>query len=146
MDPILERVVTVTEGSGQSAIADKHSDPSHPPKISGVVAGVTIDFDIDTPNQGYKPIDKVIKLKVDIPAGPGINAGQQLCVITFGSQYVDKSGDPLPPMALVQDEGGANVPVWMISNLTSSSFPLITLFGLNPSSVARLRILIIPSN
>ncbi|PSM30730.1 hypothetical protein BVG81_009020 [Haliangium sp. UPWRP_2] len=111
-----------------------------------MVAGVTIDFDIDTPNQGYKPIDKVIKLKVDIPAGPGINAGQQLCVITFGSQYVDKSGDPLPPMALVQDEGGANVPVWMISNLTSSSFPLITLFGLNPSSVARLRILIIPSN
>ncbi|PSM31461.1 hypothetical protein BVG81_005290 [Haliangium sp. UPWRP_2] len=137
--------MTINEGTGQSAIADKHNDPSHPPKISSVFSGVTIDFDNDTPNQAYKPIDRVIKLKIEIPAGPGVNAGQQLCVITFGSQYVDKAGDPLPPVAYVQDEGNASAPFWMITNLTSSGFPLISLFGLSASSTARLRIVITPS-
>lgn len=143
---LLERVVTVTEqGASAAAQSDKHRDASLPPKISAIVAGVTISFDQDAPNQGYKPIDTVIKLKIDIPAGPGVNAGQQLCVITFGSQYVDKSGDPCPPMILVQDEGNAGVPFWMVSGVTASSFPLVALFALNASSTARLRILVISS-
>jgi hypothetical protein len=141
---LLERVVTVNEqGASASAQSDKHRDASLPPKISAVLAGVTISFDQDAPNQGYKPIDAVIKLKIDIPAGPGVNAGQQLCVITFGSQYVDKSGDPMPPMIVVQDEGNAGVPLWMISGVTASSFPIVALFALNPSTTARLRILVV---
>lgn len=141
---LLERVVTVTE-QGASAIAqtDKHRDANLPPKISAIVAGVTISFDQDAPNQGYKPIDTVIKLKIDVPAGPGVNAGQQLCVITFGSQYVDKNGDPMPPIVLVQDEGNSGVPFWMISGVTASSFPIVALFALNQTSTARLRILVI---
>ena len=143
---LLERVVVVNEGTGGSvAQSDKHRDASFPPKISAVMAGLTVSFDQDAPNQGYKPIDAVIKLKIDIPAGPGVNAGQQVCVISFGTQYVDKAGDPLPPMVLVQDEGNAGAPFWMISGVTASSFPITTIFALSPSATARMRILVIPA-
>lgn len=143
---LLERVVTVTEGASTAgAQSDKHREASFPPKISAVMAGLTVAFDQDAPNQGYKPIDSVIKLRIDIPAGPGVNAGQQVCVISFGTQYVDKAGDPLPPMVLVQDEGNAGAPFWMISGVTASSFPITTIFSLSPSTTARLRIFVISS-
>ena len=121
----LEKEVVVQEGGTPSPIQiDKHHNPDYPPEITAITAPLLIRFDQDTPNQNYRPIDAIIKLRIECPAGPNIAAGTTLCVLKFGSEYQTAEAKPLPPVVIEHDETVAFPSTIRAVFLTSTTFAI----------------------
>jgi len=140
----LEKEVVVTEGGTTPQSTDRHRSPDFPPSIQSILAGVSVAFDNDAPNQYYRPIDAVIKLRIEVPPGPNVPAGSNLCTIKFGSEYVDSGGKPLPPIVLDCDESPGFATAIRALWLTSNTFMLRN-DNVLPNGIFRLRFVTQPS-
>lgn len=132
--------VTVKDGNAAPTpqSADKHRDASTPPKLTPLLAGVTVDFDAQGANAEYAAIDAVIKLRIDLTAnvGPGV----PIVRVEFGTEYVTKANKALPPMLVFYEETYPSSQVWRAAALTSKGFTILSEFGLTAPLVIRLRI------
>ena len=141
----LENVVTVEGPGGAAQTSDAHRDPSKPPKITSVLPGLSVNFDTDSPNTGYKPIDAIIKLKIESPGGI-VPPNNQVCIIQFGSVWQDANNGPLPPVVLYSDEGNNDPPIWRIRDVTADHCAIVAAVTIQIGTVTRLRLACLPSN
>ena len=141
----LENVVIVEGPGGIPQTGDPHRDPSKPPKITSVLPGLTVNFDTDSPNVGYKPIDATIKLKIESPGGI-VPPNNQVCIIQYGSLWTDANGGPLPPVVLYSDEGNNDPPIWRIRDVGADHFAVVAAVTIQLGTTTRLRLVSLPSN
>ena len=117
---------------------DIHFDPTFPPEITDTVLGRAVFF-----SPQHKPTDKAHRITVTVVKGGALAAGQKVCRVNFGSEYVEEHRGPVAPLVLATGVGGTQT--WRAANITSTGYELYSDSGVTVGETANLQVLVEPA-
>lgn len=131
-----ERARLRCDGTGEVQVYDPHFDPTLPPAIGALIAGLANEFML-----GHKPTDKAHRIA--LMAGlQSVPAGASAVHVTFGTPYQDENGQLVEPNVLVSSARGTAV--WRATGITPHGYDLISDSGLGVADVVVCQVVVEP--